>query len=88
MKTIGPGSFVARPGFGCADIQGNSPVTSDGNETEDAPLLARIARRYDACHPDDSFSDLMRRAVFSKEDRRLMQDWLEAGRRWARPATL
>ena len=31
-----------------------------------------------------SFADLMKRASFSKEDRRLMQDWLDAGRRWRR----
>lgn len=36
------------------------------------------ARRYDACHPDDSFADLVRRSSFSKEDRRLMEDWLAA----------
>jgi hypothetical protein len=60
----------------------------DGYPIEDEPLLARIATRYDACHPDDSFSDLRWRAVFSKEDRRLMQEWLEAGRRLVRSATL
>lgn len=36
------------------------------------------ASRYDSCHPADSFSDLIRRARFSKEDRRLMEDWLAA----------
>lgn len=39
-------------------------------------VLEEAARRYDRCHPDDSFADLARRAAFSKEDRRLMQDWL------------
>ena len=34
--------------------------------------------RYDACHPDDSFDDLKRRAPFSKEDRLLLRDWLAA----------
>ena len=33
---------------------------------------------YDACHPDDSFGDLKRRASFSKEDRCLLRDWLAA----------
>lgn len=37
---------------------------------------ARVA--YDACHPDDSFADLKRRAPFSKEDRCLLRDWLAA----------
>jgi hypothetical protein len=36
------------------------------------------ASRYDSCHPADSFSDLVHRARFSKEDRRLMEDWLAA----------
>lgn len=33
---------------------------------------------YDACHPDDSFDDMKRRAAFSKEDRCLLRDWLAA----------
>ena len=36
------------------------------------------ASRYDSCHPTESFSDLSHRARFSKEDRRLMEDWLAA----------
>lgn len=52
---------------------------------EDEALLARVAERYDRCHPDDSFSDLMRRASFAKEDRRLMEDWLQSGRRPVQP---
>jgi hypothetical protein len=36
------------------------------------------ASRYDRCHPADSFNDLSQRARFSKEDRRLMEDWLAA----------
>ncbi len=36
------------------------------------------ASRYDRCHPADSFTDLSQRARFSKEDRRLMEDWLAA----------
>lgn len=36
---------------------------------------------YDACHPDDSFDDLKRRAAFSKEDRCLLRDWLVAAER-------
>lgn len=41
-------------------------------------MWAEAARRYDACHPGDSFDDLRHRASFSKEDRRLMEDWLDA----------
>jgi len=39
---------------------------------------ARARAAYDACHPDDSFEDLKRRAAFSKEDRLLLRDWLSA----------
>lgn len=55
---------------------------------EEKALLARVAERYDACHPHDSFSDLVRRSSFSKEDRRLMQDWLDAARRAPRSRIL
>ena len=41
-------------------------------------VVEEAARRYDRCDPDDSFADLMHRAAFSKEDRRLMEDWLAA----------
>lgn len=41
-------------------------------------VLAEAARRYERCHPKDSFAYLARRAAFSKEDRRLMEDWLAA----------
>ena len=51
---------------------------------EEKTLLELIAERYASCHPGDSFPDLMERASFSKEDRRLMQDWLDAGRFWRR----
>jgi len=41
-------------------------------------MLHVAASRYDSCHPTDSFTDLSHRARFSKEDRRLMEDWLAA----------
>lgn len=41
-------------------------------------LARETARRYDLCHPVDSFDELTRRAAFSKEDRRLREDWLAA----------
>ncbi|WP_187973408.1 hypothetical protein [Aquibium microcysteis] len=44
----------------------------------EAAMLHVAASRYDSCHPTDSFSDLSHRARFSKEDRRLMEDWLAA----------
>ena len=52
---------------------------------DEEAIVERVAERYDRCHPDDSFGNLVRRAFFSKEDRRLMEDWLEAGRcAWGR----
>jgi hypothetical protein len=59
-----------------------SPERRDG---EEKTLLELVAQRYDRCHPADSFTDLVKRASFSKEDRRLMEDWLDAGRRWRWP---
>ena len=53
-----------------------------GPSGEKKTLLQLVAERYDSCHPGDSFADLMKRASFSKEDRCLMEEWLEAGRRW------
>lgn len=44
----------------------------------DPAVWEETARRYDSCHRDDSFRDLCRRSSFSKEDRRLMEDWLAA----------
>jgi hypothetical protein len=58
------------------------PERRDGEENT---LLQPVAQRYDRCHPADSFTDLVKRASFSKEDRRLMEDWLDASRRWRRP---
>lgn len=45
----------------------------------------RAAKLYDACHPGDSFGNLERRAVFSKEDRMLLRDWLAAAARQLTP---
>ena len=51
---------------------------------DDEAFVARVAERYDRCHPEDTFRDLVQRSFLSKEDRRLMEDWLEAGRVWSR----
>ena len=50
----------------------------DSATTREAATWSVAASRYDLCHPSDSFSDLSHRARFSKEDRRLMEDWLAA----------
>lgn len=47
-------------------------------------IEAAARAAYDACHPDDSFDDLRRRAAFSKEDRFLLAGWLAATERRSR----
>lgn len=44
----------------------------------DAAIWEETSRRYEDCHPGDTFADLVRRSSFSKEDRRLLEDWLAA----------
>lgn len=44
----------------------------------DDAILEETSRRYEECHPDDTFADLVHRSSFSKEDRRLLEDWLGA----------
>jgi len=41
-------------------------------------MMRETSRQYERCHPDDTFADLVRRSSFSKEDRRLFEDWLVA----------
>ena len=56
-------------------------LARDKSEPKDDPaILEETSRRYDRCHPDDSIADLVRRSSFSKEDRRLMEDWLASTR--------
>jgi hypothetical protein len=40
--------------------------------------LRAVEARYEQCRPADTFADLNNRARFSKEDRRLLEDWLAA----------
>ena len=47
----------------------------------DDALREWAEKHYNRTHPNDSWADLVRRASFSKEDRRLMEDWLGAARR-------
>ncbi len=44
----------------------------------DAPTRDLLRARYEACHPEDTFADLLRRAHFVKEDKGLLRDWLAA----------
>jgi len=61
-------------------------------DVENAPPRARVRERsgdselwvraeYERCHPQDSFDDLKRRAFFSKEDKGLLREWLQAAAR-------
>lgn len=49
-----------------------------GAQKLDPAICREMSRRYESCHPGDTFSDLVRRSSFSKEDRRLLEDWLAA----------
>lgn len=56
------------------------PARASGPRAQrhDAAFLGDTSRQYERCHPDDTFADLVRRSSFSKEDRRLLEDWLAA----------
>jgi len=56
------------------------PIARDAAAPQaDAELWARAA--YENCHPEDTFADLKRRALFSKEARGLLRDWMAAAQR-------
>jgi len=45
------------------------------------PDEKRAQARYDACHDDDDFESLKRRAVFSRESAGLYRQWMRAAAR-------
>lgn len=47
-------------------------------QRRDVVIRGEAVRQYERCHPHDKFADLVRRSSFSKEDRRLLEDWLAA----------
>ncbi len=49
-------------------------------------LESLVSQDYDRCHPGDSFADLKRRALFTKEDKGLLADWLDLASRRHREA--
>ncbi len=61
-------------------------VRGGGAQAPDPGIWEETARRYESCHPDDTFSELVRRSSFSKEDRRLLEDWIAVTRAAMRPA--
>lgn len=46
----------------------------------DAAIEALARQAYDACHPDDTFDDLKRRAGFTREAAGLLRAWTRAAR--------
>ena len=62
------------------DVTRELAVSARGTAAQerDSATWEEASRRYDPCHPRDTFADLSRRSSFSKEDRRLMEDWLAA----------
>jgi hypothetical protein len=44
-------------------------------------LESWVRAEYERRHPGETFEDLKRRAQFSKEDKGLLRDWLEAAKR-------
>lgn len=61
------GKPVAKAGRAWGEVPGFDPA-----------VVEETAQHYDRCHPGDTFSDLVHRSSFSKEDRRLLEDWLAA----------
>jgi hypothetical protein len=61
----------------------NHPLDVDNARHDGAALSddARAQARYDACHDDDDFVSLKRRAVFSRESAGLYRQWLQAAAR-------
>jgi hypothetical protein len=55
---------------------GGAPSTHRRHELE-----SWVRAEYERCHPQGSFDDLKHRAQFSKEDKGLLRDWLEAAAR-------
>ena len=49
-----------------------------GSSLTEGQSWGHVQLRYEACHPEDTFADLVRRSQFSKQDRRLLEDWLAA----------
>lgn len=47
-----------------------------GDDAERAYLESLIAADFARCHPGQTLADIKRRAVFSKEDRGLLREWM------------
>ncbi|RXH26199.1 hypothetical protein XH99_22045 [Bradyrhizobium nanningense] len=46
------------------------------NEAEQVYLESLIREDFARCHPGETLEDVKRRAVFSKEDKGLLRDWM------------
>lgn len=56
------------------------PHSPNHPATPDAAIEALARQAYEACHPDDSFDDLKRRAGFTREAAGLLRAWMGAAR--------
>ena len=53
------------------------------DESEWRRRASLIRADYEACHPDETFADLLYRARFSKEDKGLLRNWMVVAARRA-----
>jgi hypothetical protein len=53
-----------------------------------AYLESFIRTDFERCHPGDTLDGIKRRAAFTKEDRRLYQDWMALAAQRARRAQI
>lgn len=59
------------------------------SEAERSYLESFIRQDYERCHPEETLEDMKRRALFSKDDKGLLRDWMAiAARRAAAASTL
>ena len=55
--------------------QARQPQFPSQPRASDAVIEALARQAYDACHPDDTFDDLKRRAGFTREAAGLLRAW-------------
>lgn len=46
------------------------------NDAERLSLESLIREDFERCHPGETLEDIKRRALFSKEDKGLLRDWM------------
>jgi hypothetical protein len=61
-------------------LQARQPQFPSQPSASDAAIEALARQAYDACHPDDTFDDLKRRAGFTREAAGLLRPGTRAAR--------